>query len=194
MNLRSLVKSCFRFAAHVAISPILLVHFCKVPILGKDRALEGSSQCISLIPGILGQYLRRAFLSWTIEYCHPSASVGFGTIFSKSTARIEENVYIGPFCSFGDVHIGKDTLIATGVHVTSGSRMHGIEKLDVPIRLQPGTFTTVHIGENCWIGNGAIVMANVGRDTVVGAGSVVAKPLPNAVIAVGAPARVVKNR
>jgi acetyltransferase-like isoleucine patch superfamily enzyme len=44
------------------------------------------------------------------------------------------------------------------------------------------------------IGSGAIVMANVGHNSVVGAGSVVTKPLPDNVVAAGVPARVIRQR
>ena len=52
----------------------------------------------------------------------------------------------------------------------------------------------VTIGAGAWIGTGAIVLADVGRGTVVAAGSVVTKPLPDGVIAAGVPARVVRSR
>jgi virginiamycin A acetyltransferase len=194
MSLRAFAKSILRGLATLAVSPMLGIHAMKIPLLGRDRALEGSTQALALVPGLCGQYLRQAFLTWTIAECHPTASIGFGTIFSKCNASIGANVYIGPYCSFGDVTIGRDCLIATGVHVTSGSKMHGIADLTRPIREQPGEWVTVTIGQNCWIGNGAIVMADIGRDSVVGAGSVVTKPVPAGVIAVGNPARVIRNR
>jgi glycosyltransferase involved in cell wall biosynthesis len=50
------------------------------------------------------------------------------------------------------------------------------------------------VGEGAWIGTGAIILADVGKGTVVAAGSVVTKPLPDNVIAAGAPARVVRGR
>jgi acetyltransferase-like isoleucine patch superfamily enzyme len=52
----------------------------------------------------------------------------------------------------------------------------------------------VRIGTGCWIGSAAVVMADVGRNTVVGAGAVVTRPLPDWVVAVGAPARPVRER
>ena len=47
---------------------------------------------------------------------------------------------------------------------------------------------------NPWIGSAAVVMADVGADTIVGAGSVVTTPLPPSVMAAGVPARVIKDR
>jgi acetyltransferase-like isoleucine patch superfamily enzyme len=194
VNARQLLKAIARLGANVAALPFLLIHALKVPVMGKDRALEGSTQCLSLLPGLCGQYLRRAFLGWTIAECHPSASIGFGTIFSKTATRIGENVYVGPFCSLGSVTIERDALIATGVHLLSGARMHGTSDPTRPIREQPGEFVHITVGVGCWIGAGAIVMADVGRDSIIGAGAVVTKAIPENVVAVGVPAKVIGNR
>jgi acetyltransferase-like isoleucine patch superfamily enzyme len=149
---------------------------------------------VSLFPGVCGQYVRRAFLAWTIGECHPSATICFGAIFSKSAARVGANVYVGPCCTLGSVTIERDTLIATGVHVLSGSRMHGISDPTRPIREQPGEFMHVTIGAGCWIGAGAIIMADIGANSVIGAGAVVTNPIPDGVIAAGVPARVIRVR
>jgi acetyltransferase-like isoleucine patch superfamily enzyme len=52
----------------------------------------------------------------------------------------------------------------------------------------------VRIGAGAWIGSTAVVMADVGCHSVVGAGSVVTRPLPDYVIAAGAPARIIRSR
>lgn len=53
----------------------------------------------------------------------------------------------------------------------------------------------IHIGKNCWLGAGVIVLPGVtiGDNTVVGAGSVVTKDLPANVVAVGNPCRVLRE-
>ena len=192
--MRSLVKSLIYAIANLAALPFLLLHVLKVPLVGPDRALESSTELLSLIPGLTGNYLRRAFLGWTIQKCHPSASIGFGTVFSKGDASIAENVYIGSRCQLGKAHIGRDALIASGVHITSGSKMHNFDDPDTPIREQGGTFERVRIGEGSWIGSLAVVMADVGDGCVVGAGAVVTKPIPAWSIAGGIPAKVIRER
>ena len=180
--------------ALILVLPWLLVYWAKIALLGPDRALEGSSESLSLIPGLRGNYMRRAFLACVLAECHPTASIGFGVLFSKTGARIEANVYIGPRCHIGLATIERDVLLAAGCHVTSGAQTHGFGDLSRPIREQQGTPTMVYIGAGAWIGSGAIVMADVGRDTIVGAGAVVTKPLPELVIAAGVPARVIRSR
>jgi virginiamycin A acetyltransferase len=194
MGLRAAAKWVARGLANLAAVPFLLAHVLKVPVLGKDRALEGSTQLLALLPGLCGQYIRRAFLAWTIAECHPSATICFGTILSKTATRIGENAYVGPYCSLGSVTIERDVLTATGVHILSGGRIHGTDDATRPIREQEGEFVHVTMGAGCWIGAGAVVMADVGRDSIVGAGAVVTKPVPERVVAAGVPARVVRSR
>jgi virginiamycin A acetyltransferase len=187
------IKSIVRGVSLLAMAPCVAVYWLETLVLGRDRALEDLSQYISLFPGIAGSYLRTAFLRCTLAECHPTAVVGFGSLFSKSGTRLEENVYIGPGCCIGLAHIGRDVLIASGVHIPSGGRIHGTSP-DRPIREQPGTVSMVRIGPGAWIGATAVVMSDVGANAIVGAGAVVTRPIPSNVVAAGVPARVIRSR
>jgi acetyltransferase-like isoleucine patch superfamily enzyme len=191
---RQFVKAVVRGVATLVVLPSLGCYWISSLLFGRDRALQNSTQALAFLPGHLGQYLRRAFLARTLAYCARSATIEFGTTFSQTGARIEENVYIGPNCHIGLVHIERDVLIAAGVHIPSGPETHGIADPSLPIREQPGTLRQVRIGAGAWIGSAAVVMADVGRETVVGAGAVVSRPLPERVIALTAPARLVQQR
>lgn len=192
--MRDIAKSICRFLALIAVSPLLLSYWCWSLVLGKDRALEGSSQTLSLAPGIIGVYLRRAFLMRVLAHCDKSALVEFGTLFSQTGARLDENVYVGPRCHLGLVHIERDALLGPGVHVPSGARTHGATDSSKPIREQEQARVMVRIGAGAWIGSGAVVMADVGAHSIVGAGAVVTKPVPDRVVAAGVPAKVIKSR
>jgi acetyltransferase-like isoleucine patch superfamily enzyme len=190
----SVFKRIAFIAATISVAPSLLSYAIKSAMFGRDRALHGSSQALSLVPGIAGQYLRRAFYCRVLDECHASVTIEFGTLFSQAGARLGEQVYVGPHCHLGLVHLERDVLIAAGVHVPSGPETHGISSLDRPIREQPGNLRMVRIGAGSWIGSGAVVMADVGRDSVVAAGAVVTEALPDRIIAAGVPARVVRQR
>jgi acetyltransferase-like isoleucine patch superfamily enzyme len=101
---------------------------------------------------------------------------------------------VGLYCCLGDVTLEDDVLLGSHVSVMNGGSQHGIERLDVPIREQQGTWPRVTIGRDSWIGDRAVVLADVGRHCVIGAGSVVTRPLPDFAIAVGVPAKVVRYR
>jgi virginiamycin A acetyltransferase len=193
MSLREILKSVARGISAVIVMPLVGSYYCRALILGGDRALEGSTQTLSMVPGIPGQYLRRAFLARTLTGCASSATIEFGTIFSQAGTRIAENVYIGPRCHLGLVHLERDVLLAAGVHIPSGPHTHGT-LTTAPIREQPGSPRVVRVGAGSWIGSAAILLADVGRDTIVGAGAVVTRSLPDRVVAAGVPARVVRSR
>lgn len=187
------LKAILRAVALVAVFPALASFWLKSLAIGRDRALVGSTQTLSLIPGLAGQYLRRAFLSRTIAFCSPDAVIEFGVLLSQTGARIDGSAYIGPRCHLGLVHVGANVMLAAGVHVPSGARLHGME-VGTTMREQTTTPRAVTIGAGAWIGSNAVVMADVGADSIVGAGAVVTRPIPPGVVAGGVPARVIKQR
>jgi virginiamycin A acetyltransferase len=192
--MKDLLKRVAFAVATIAVSPALLSFFLRSQMLGRDRAIEGSTQALGLVPGITGQYLRRAFLARTLASSHWTATVEFGTLFSSANARLDENVYVGPRCHLGLVHLERDVLVGAGVHITSGATTHGTEDVSRPIRDQERPKTLVRVGAGAWIGSVAVVMADVGHDSVVGAGAVVTRPVPPLVMVAGVPARVIRER
>ncbi|MEO8681337.1 MAG: acyltransferase [Vicinamibacterales bacterium] len=194
MNPREAVKTLARAVAHLAVVPFWASFALRARLFDPDRALMSSTQTLALVPGLPGQYLRRAFLQHAIAGCHHTVVVEWGTTLSRVGARLERHAYIGPSCHLGLVHIEQDVLIAAGVHVPSGPATHSIDDVSVPIRDQGGRERQVRIGAGAWIGSAAVVMANVGPATVVGAGSVVTRELPGGVVAAGVPARVLRSR
>lgn len=188
------MKALVRGLASILALPFLVTFMARAIVGSRDRAFQSSCEGLSLVPGLTGQYLRRAFLQWTCAGCGPDTVIGLGTLFSTAKVRIDGNAYIGPQCNIGWAHVERDVLLAAGVQIPSGPNTHGIARLDIPIRDQPGEPRLVRIGEGSWVGNGAIVMADVGRHAVVAAGSVVTKPIPDFAIAAGVPARVIRQR
>lgn len=90
-----------------------------------------------------------------------------------------------------DIYVGDCTMFAPNVVIATAG--HPI----LPA-LREAAFqynSTVHIGKNCWIGAGALIMPGVtiGDNTVIGAGSVVTKDIPANVVAVGNPCRVMRE-
>src|SRR5829696_515757 len=92
---RELAKAIARAIALLCVLPLLLTHLMQSAFTGRDRSLEDHTEVLALVPGLTGRYLRRAFLSCVLDECHPTASIGFGTLFSKAGARIGAGVYIG---------------------------------------------------------------------------------------------------
>ena len=163
-------------------------------LYSKEGIFVTASQFLSLFPGTSGSYLRIAFYRFAMTDCDPSGKIEFATIFSHIDTNIEPGVYIGAQCNIGKCIIGRDTMIASGVHVMSGSNQHGTEDIETSMQDQVGEFRKISIGEDCWIGNGALIMADVGEKSIVGAGSVVTSDIPEYSVAIGNPARVIRSR
>jgi acetyltransferase-like isoleucine patch superfamily enzyme len=189
--MRRLVKYIADAVAVVLVLPAACAYLAAAAAIGRQRSFAGWSQAMSLFPGLSGSYLRRAFYRLVLPQCGTGSVVSFGTVFSHPTAEVGDGTYIGLFCCLGDITLENDVLVGSHVSITNGSRQHGIERLDVPVRDQPGEWPRVTIGRDSWIGDRAVVMADVGQHCVVGAGAVVTKPVPDYAIVVGVPARVV---
>jgi galactoside O-acetyltransferase len=89
-----------------------------------------------------------------------------------------------------DTHIYVGDCTMFGPNVTVATAGHPI---DPELRAKAYQYNMpVHIGKNCWLGAGVIVLPGVtiGDNTVIGAGSVVTKDIPSDVVAVGNPCKV----
>ena len=90
--------------------------------------------------------------------------------------------------------IEDDVLVGSNVDIISGKHQHNFDDLEAPIREQGGRLEKIVIGADSWIGNSSVVMANVGRKSVVAAGSVVAHEVEPYSVVGGNPAGVIRKR
>lgn len=192
--MKSVLKCLADVMATLLVSPAVMLYMFGRLIFGPAKAFPGWSQAFSLAPGLSGVYLRRAFYRLVLGRCGSGSCISFGTVFSHPTAEVGRNVYVGVFCCLGDITLEDDVLIGSHVSIPNGGAQHGIDRLDIPIREQSGVWPRITIGRDTWIGDRAVVLADVGRHCVIGAGSVVTKPIPDYAIAVGVPATVVRFR
>lgn len=174
--------------------PFFISYLVMNPLVGTRKSFMSMMQMLSLFPGITGEWLRRGGLQWIS--CQPMVDccICFGTLFSDSRIKIEDGVYIGARCEIGYARIGRDCVIGSGVHILSGKHQHMFESTDIPIRDQGGVFNQLSIGNDTWIGNGAIIGADIGHGCVIGAGSVVLDPVADYSIVAGNPARFIRFR
>jgi len=190
----SILKSCVTGLCTVLVYPAYLSYLLLGLFVSRDGLFATYSQAMSLLPGKVGSYLRNSFYRLTMTACDDGVVFSFGALFSQRDTEIGAGTYIGPQCNIGSCSVGKDCLIGSGVHILSGKRQHAIGDLDTPIREQGGKLTKVRIGHDCWIGNGAIVMSDVGDQCVIAAGAVVVEPVTDRVIVGGNPAIVIRER
>ncbi len=92
----------------------------------------------------------------------------------------DTHIYVGDYTMFGP-----NVVLATAGHPILPELRQQAYQYNMP----------VHIGKNCWLGAGVVVLPGVtiGDNTVIGAGSVVTKDIPSNVVAVGNPCRVLRE-
>lgn len=117
------------------------------------------------------------FANWGGHHVHLGSN-----IYANAGLNLvdDTHIYIGD-CTM----LGPNVVIATAGHpINPELRSRGLQ-YNLP----------VHIGRNCWLGAGVIVMPGVtiGDNTVIGAGSIVTKDVPSGVVAVGNPCRVLRQ-
>ncbi len=197
MGKKEIFKALGNGAFAASVAPLIAALRAEQALVGPSRGdhlFQSYSQALSHAPGLTGEYLRRAFYRAVLPRCGQDFTVGFGTVFSKQDVEIGDRVYVGMRCTLGHVVLGDHVTIGSNVDILSGAGQHNFDDLERPIQDQGGSYTTVHIGENSWLGNGSVVLADIGSRCIVGAGSIVNKELPDDVIAVGNPAKVIRQR
>lgn len=162
-------------------------------VLKEDHLFMTLGQMLALLPGKFGSYLRVAFYHQALSYFSREVYVGFGSYFPHPEVEVGGGVYIGAYCIIGKTSIGDNVTIGSHVNILSGKRQHMFESIGHPIQEQGGVFETVKIGENSWIGNGAIIMANLGKQCVIGAGAVVTSDTGDYEVLAGNPAKAIRR-
>ena len=160
--------------------PCILLAWLEEKLGKQEEVFSFFAQLLSLIPGKIGSYFRVAYYMPTVKQCPANTFIAFGTFFPHRNVVLEENVGIGAYCVIGCVHIGRDVMFASRVSVTSGKVQHiapdGRITRDVVLNV-------VSIGRKSWIGEGAIVMDDIGEECIVAAGCVVTKKIPSEALA-----------
>lgn len=187
--MKVLVRHVALRVSQVILFPLVAVCWLETRWNG-ERWFAACAELLSLVPGRLGSTARKAFYCATIRDCAERAYISFGVLLARRSTSVGHDVYIGPYSIIGSATIGNGVKIASRVSITSGRHQHGRQTVaaDPRPRIEP-----VAIGDESWIGEGAIVMADVGRRCIVGAGSVVVHPVSDGAVVAGNPARPISS-
>ena len=166
-------------------------------------------------PQIVEEQTKKLEMLYDFNQTRPGGMEKREAMLKEMLAEIGENCYVEPpfHANFGGAHLhfGKgvyanfnftvvdDTHIYVGDYTMFGPNVV-LATAGHPIlpelRQQAYQYNMpVHIGKNCWLGAGVVVLPGVtiGDNTVIGAGSVVTKDIPSNVVAVGNPCRVIRK-
>ena len=167
---------------------------------GDEKIVVRQTQCLERLydfnqtrpsEGEKRQQLMREMFAEVGEGCYIEPP--FHANFGGAHVHFGKNVYANFNLTVVDdthIYVGDGTMF--GPNVTLATAGHPIDP-----ELRAATYQynmAIHIGKNCWLGAGVIVLPGItiGNNVVIGAGSVVTKDLPDNVIAVGNPCHVLR--
>ena len=179
----------------------------------RERMLAGDPY-LADDPELVAESRRAAELTKRFNESSPGDVGARRRILEELLGSLGEGAEIRPpfYCDYGyNTHVGARTFVNVGLvgldvaRITIGEDVQigpYVQLLTPTHPLEPGprrerweAAEPITIGDNAWLGGGVVVCPGVtiGADTVVGAGAVVTQDLPDGVLAVGVPARVVRS-
>ena len=187
--MKKIIKIVVYAISFIIVAPFVVL----VGLTGSFGLFQMFGQLFALLPGEPGRFIRAAYYRFTLDKCPLDVEICFGTFFTKRNVEIGKGVYIGGNCNIGMCKIGDHATIASNVCILSGKKQHGYKQIGVPIQQQPGIYQQVIIGDNCWIGHGAIIMASLGKQNVIAAGTVITRDTNDYEVWAGNPGALVKT-
>ena len=148
-----------------------------------DDTPDGLQQREEMLKDIMGTYgdglyiIPPVYANWGLKNVH----VGRNVVFNFGCRFVDD----------ADITIGDNTMLGPGVCISTAEH-----PLSPELRRNGLQYNKpVHIEDNVWIGSGAVILAGVtiGRNAVIGAGSVVTKDIPADSLALGIPAKVIRS-
>lgn len=189
-QLRRYLKKIVFASAFFLISPLIVIAWLEKRFSKSELIFIGLGQFLALFPGMIGTYVRAAYYFVLLDRCSWEIHVGFGSYFSHRAAKLGAKVAIGGYCIIGTASIGDRVMMASRVSIPSGKRQH----VDATGKLcSTTTLDRVSVGSNSWIGEGAIILADVGSGCIVSAGTVVTTPMPDSHLVAGNPGKPIKE-
>jgi acetyltransferase-like isoleucine patch superfamily enzyme len=191
--MKNVIKLLASALAYLLVYPLALSHQLYYLLTKSEKFFHAQSQALSLVPGMSGSYLRRAYYRQTLQACSSDCEIHFGALITHVGAEIGPGVIISHFAEIGLATLEAGVLIGSHTMIVTAKRTHLAEVEGSGEEGASQPYQRVRIGKKTWIGNSAVILANIGEQCVIGAGSVVVKEIPPRSVAVGNPARVIRQ-
>ena len=146
-------------------------------------------------------HLKKEYYKSLLKKCGKDVYLGNDGIATYKNISIGDHVYIGSNyvlqSAHGEIEIGNHVMFGPGVHIHGGN--HVFDQIGVymdTVTKEAGSDGKVVIEDDVWIGSNAIILkgVHVGFGSVIGAGAIVTKDVPEGSIVAGSPARVIGMR
>ncbi len=162
--------------------------------LSPESGFRTMSELLSLIPFVFGVIIRYQFYRRALRGCGQNVFFSFGTVFYYPEISIGNNVLIGMYNTIHHCDFGDNVMTAEGCRFLSGSKYHHFSRCDIPMTRQGGQLKRIRVGDDVWIGANAVVMEDIAKGAIVGAGAVVTRKVELYCIVAGNPARILNKR
>ena len=189
--MKNLLKTALFVIGLVASSPLILISLLEERLFGdeEERVFFTCAELLSVVPTVLGNCMRRAFYWATCKSVSWNTQFRLGSWLAHRNNIIGPMVGIGPYTYIGYAEIGRNVIFGARVSVISGKYQHGRPSERTRYAEISEEHEIIRIGDNSWIGQDVVIMANIGRNCTVGAGSVVMKDVEDNTTVLGNPAR-----
>ncbi len=188
--LRIVLKRLLLVLGIVATLPLILVCRLEELVCGREceRVYSFGKELLAAVPTIVGEYLRLGYYCCVCNHVSVDAAFMYNAMLAHRDVSIGPGVVVGVGTIIGKAVIEEGVLFGARVSLLSGKYQHGRPGERAP-GMPKGEYTSITIGAHSWIGQQAVLMANVGRNCTIGAGSVLMKDAPDNTTFMGNPAR-----
>ncbi len=188
--MKTALKALVFGVAWLVVSPFILLTWLESRLTRSEQVFLICTHLLALAPGWPGAKLRGAYYSATLERCSWQTHIGYGSLFTHRGAKLAPNVSMGAYCVIGHADLGGGVMMGSRVSIPSGKRQHFGDDGGI---VTEARYDTVGVGAGCWVGEGAILLADVGPGCIVSAGAVVVKAMPGNSVIGGNPAQVLRS-
>ena len=191
-SIRHPLKRIALSLAWILVSPLAVAARIEARLFGPDceRAFSAGKELLASSPGLIGQYLRLAYYWSTCRDVSPDACFCIGSMLARRDVSIGAGTVLGAHSILGRANLGCEVMVAARVSVVSGKYLHG--RPSDRARGLAGHAQSeerIQIGDSTWIGENAVIMADIGPRCTVAAGAVVVRPAEAGSTLMGNPAR-----
>ncbi len=159
---------------------------------GHESTFRMCAQSVALLPGLPGLFVRRAFYRYALDGCDADCHIGFGALVTHRQTIIERGVYVGVWALVGSAHLREGTSVGSRASLLSGTDLHEYHDGQwTPADVRK--LRQIVLGPHAFIGEAAVVMADVGAGAMVATGAVVPAAVPAGIVVAGNPARFVRR-
>lgn len=184
-------KRLFLFIAAVCVLPLIITTWIASFINDDcgERVFAAWGESLAICPTLIGTYLRKAYYWAICTDVSCDTQFLFGSMLAHRRVAIGKGTVVGPYTFIGFADIGENVLISSRVSIVSGKYQHGRPAERISSAEATTEDISNRIGDNCWIGAGAVILSHVGNNCTIGAGSVVLNDVPDGCTVLGNPAR-----